>query len=49
MREYKTGATGIDLQILKLLSDGIRIREIAEILSLTQYEVIAIIRKYILK
>jgi len=46
LKEYKTG---IDLQILTLLSDGIRIKEIARIVNLTQDEVIAIIRKYVLK
>jgi len=49
MRKYETGATGIDLQILTLLSNGVGLKEIAEAVNLTEDEVIAIVRKYIFK
>ena len=56
MREYKTGATGIDLKVLKLLSTGWDERGgvplfkyISDNTGLTEEEVIAIIRKYVLR
>jgi len=56
LKEYKTGSTGIDLQVLKLLCTGWTERGgvplfkyISDNTGLTEDEVIAIIRKYALK
>ena len=53
MRKYETGATGIELEVLKLFSTGYDERGgaplfkyISDNTGLTEEEVIAIIRKY---